>query len=46
MPKQLTDNDKKKRMGTALMFFDHYQQEDDEFLYQIVTGDERGHTWK
>ena len=38
----LTDDQKTKRMGSALKFLTRYAQEGDEFLDSIVTGDE---TW-
>jgi hypothetical protein len=40
IPKQLTGVHKTKRMGSALMFLQHYCEEGDEFLDRIVTGDE------
>ncbi|GFU53370.1 uncharacterized protein TNCV_2953951 [Trichonephila clavipes] len=42
VPKMLTDEHKKKRMGFALDFLTHYAEAGDEFLDHIVTGDE---TW-
>jgi hypothetical protein len=38
----LTDDHKTKRMGTALNFLVQYQNEGDDFLKHIVTGDETG----
>jgi len=40
--KQLIDFHKTQRMGSALMFLQHYWEEGDEFLDRIVAGDE---TW-
>ena len=42
VPKMLTDDHKRKRMGSPLKFLTRYAQEGDEFLESIVTGDE---TW-
>lgn len=42
VPKMLTDEHKKKRLGSALTFLTRYSDEGDEFLNRIVTGDE---TW-
>ena len=38
----LTDDHKSNRIGSALKFLTRYEQEGDEFLDSIVTGDE---TW-
>jgi hypothetical protein len=40
VPKMLTNDHKMKRMGSALKFLTRYEQEGDEFLDSIVTGDE------
>ncbi|GFW50358.1 uncharacterized protein TNCV_2886641 [Trichonephila clavipes] len=42
VPKMLTEEHKKKRMGFALDFLTRYAEVGDEFLDHIVTGDE---TW-
>lgn len=42
VPKMLTDEHKTKRLGSALTFLTRYNDEGEEFLNQIVTGDE---TW-
>jgi hypothetical protein len=42
VPWLLTEEHKGKHMGAALKFFEHYPQEGDNFLDQIVIGDE---TW-
>jgi histone-lysine N-methyltransferase SETMAR len=42
VPKMLTENHKKNRMGAALTFITRYSEKGDEFLDSIVTGDE---TW-
>lgn len=42
VPKMLTDVHKTKRLGSALTFLTRYSDEGEEFLNQIVTGDE---TW-
>lgn len=42
VPKMLTDDHKKNRMGSALTFLTRYADKGDEFLDSIVTGDE---TW-
>ena len=42
VPKILTDDQKTKRMGSALKFLTRYAQEGDEFLDSIVPGNE---TW-
>ena len=42
VPKMLTDDDKTKRMGSALKILTRYAQGGDEFLDSTVTGDE---TW-
>lgn len=38
--KSITDNEKNKRMDTALIFLLHYNMEGDDFLNHIVTCDE------
>lgn len=40
VPKLLTEELKTKRMGLALTFLSRYEEEGDEFLDHIVTGDE------
>ncbi|GFQ92838.1 uncharacterized protein TNCT_618931 [Trichonephila clavata] len=40
VPKMLTEEHKKKRMGFALDFLKRYAEAGDEFLDPIVTGDE------
>lgn len=42
VPKMLTEVHKTKRLGSALSFLSRYDEEGDDFLNQIVTGDE---TW-
>jgi histone-lysine N-methyltransferase SETMAR len=42
VPRMLSDNHRKNRMGTALTFLEHYHLDRDKFLNHIVTGDE---TW-
>jgi len=42
VPKILTEQHKTKRMGSALQFLTRYDEGGEEFLTQIVTGDE---TW-
>lgn len=42
VPKMLTDVHKTKRLGSALTFLERYHNDGDDFLSQIVTGDE---TW-
>lgn len=42
VPKLLTERHKKQRMGSALEFCTRYDKDGDQFLSQIVTGDE---TW-
>lgn len=42
VPKMLTEVHKTKRLGSALAFLSRYDEEGDDFLSQIVTGDE---TW-
>lgn len=42
VPKMLTEVHKTKRLASALTFLERYSDEGDEFLSQIVTGDE---TW-
>lgn len=42
VPKNLTPEHKKKRLGAALTFLERYHADGDEFLDRIVTGDE---TW-
>lgn len=42
VPKMLTDVHKTKRLGSALTFLTRYSNEGEDFLNQIVTGDE---TW-
>ncbi|GFQ98509.1 histone-lysine N-methyltransferase SETMAR [Trichonephila clavata] len=40
VPKMLTEENKKKRMGFALDFLTRYAEGGDQFLDHIVTGDE------
>lgn len=42
VPKILTEQHKKQRMGSALQFLTRYNEDGDDFLSRIVTGDE---TW-
>ncbi|XP_015904956.1 mariner Mos1 transposase [Parasteatoda tepidariorum] len=42
VPKILTEQHKKQRMGSALQFLTRYNEDADDFLSRIVTGDE---TW-
>lgn len=42
VPKMLTEVHKSKRLASALSFLERYSRESDDFLSQIVTGDE---TW-
>jgi hypothetical protein len=42
VPKNLTPEHKTKRIGSALFFLERYEN-GDQFLTQIVTGDERGY---
>ncbi len=42
VPRDLTDEHKKNRMGSALTFLTRYHEEGEQFLSRIVTGDE---TW-
>jgi histone-lysine N-methyltransferase SETMAR len=42
VPKQLTEEHKMKRRASALAFLTRYREQEDDFLNQIVTGDE---TW-
>ena len=42
VPKQLTEEHKMKRRASALVFLTLYREQEDDFLNQIVTGDE---TW-
>ena len=40
VPKKLAEEHKRKRMEICQTFLNHYNNEDEKFLSQIVTGDE------